>query len=486
MTGATQIVYFNQNGTFTNNNWALYVGFPFDYASPVPNASLTDVSVSPTGEIYTSGYLSILNGASYYRTHVVLSITSLGVISWNSEYSTGTTTNTWAQSIILDSSSIYVAGNGSRSNYATVMASKYNTSGARQWITKVSQPQPPNSDQGATQPYAIAVNSSLGKIYIAGVSNLFGVLKGQLYTYDTSGNLIDQAYYGAGGISTYATSLVIDSSNNLWTSGYHSGTGGTKAAIAKFDSDLNSLGFKTFSANTVSPAFFTKGINKDSSGYIYLTGQGANFSGGLASMYIAKYDSSMNLVSSQKYTDSANTYSYDDAGVSTIDSSNNIWISGRILGGGSTSSIMHVLKVDPSTLSILMSRQLTFQAYDYLSNALTISAYTTSIKVQGTNYYLVLQVQVSGGVGLPAQTFGLLLKLPTDGSLTSATPRTMPIGYPASLLSITYLSVSPTSSSITTSETTPVTSAINYGFPTYTSSEVSSTTIPYNVNKPFV
>lgn len=486
MTGATQIVYFNQNDTSTNtsNNWALYVGYPIGYySSPVPFASLTDVSVSPTGEIYASGYLSADYLGTNYRTHVVLSITSLGVISWSSEYSSGTNTSTYAQYIKLDSSSIYVAGYGVRAGRSTVLLSKYNTSGTRQWVTKVSQPQSPSPDQGNTIAYGLAINSSLGKIYIAGYSELTNLgpnyIKGQLYTYNTSGSLIDQSYFGANTLTANATSLVIDSSNNIWTSG----RGNNTAAIAKFDSDLNLLGFKTLTVNTAFPGpFYTSGINKDSSGYFYLTGYGSDSSSSTAIyMFVAKYDSSINLVSSQKYSDS---FPYQ-GGVSDIDSSNNIWIAARNYGASAAFEKVHVLKVDPSTLSILMGREIKIEAYNYSGDILNVDVYANSIKVQGTDYYVVIEVQVSG-TSVPIQTFGLLLKLPTDGSLTSATPRNILIGNPAAIVAITYLSVSPTASSLAATQTTPAVSGSNYGFPTYTSSDVLSTTIPYNANKPFV
>lgn len=488
MTGATQIIYFNQTTAFTNNNWALYIGYPVTYNTPTQSASLSGVTVDPAGQIYACGYLNASSFAGYVSTFAVYSISAFGVIAWSYNWGTGAGTNTYANAITLDGTKFYTTGVGSRGGYATTVTFKYDTSGVADWVTKVSQPQPSSSDQGPTSAYAICSNPTLGKIYAAGTSYLFGITKGQIYTYNTSGSLVDQAYFGAGGNDFNTKSLVIDSSNNVWATGniYFANV----INVAKFDSDLNLLAFKTLAFSTASPVMYSWSINKDSSGYIYVSGTGADSSSAPASMIIAKYDSAMNLIASQKYSYTDSYAYYASSGRSAVDpSNNNIFLVGKTVTFPET---VHILKVNPTTLSIIYSNKLEFVARDYTSNLLNLIVSITHITVQGTDYYLTLSMTVQGGLtSLPTQTFGLLLKLPTDGTLTSPIARQLEMSeptyfYPADL-DITYNSVSGVSnSSVSTTITSPVASAVNYGFPTYTSVDVPYGGIPFNVNKPFV
>ena len=149
------------------------------------------------------------------------------------------------------------------------------------------------------------------------------------------GPLVTQTYWYAmlgslsAGLDIYPNSITVDSSNNLYISGYsYTAAGGSDAVIAKYNS-TGALQWqqKLYGASTASDS--GTALKTDSSGNVYMcgytTGGGANGQDAL----LVKYNSSGTL-QWQKILGNANT---QNANGITIDSLSNIYITGALQPG---------------------------------------------------------------------------------------------------------------------------------------------------------
>ena len=292
---------YNSSGT---NQWVKLLGTP-------QCDTVRDLALDSSGNIYmvgeTEGDLGTGNTNAGIRDAWIAKYTSSGTNSWTKLL--GSSSSDTADSIDIDSSNnIYVSGstygnlggNTNNGNYDIFLA-KYNTSGDNQW-TKLLGTSSWDSGSG------VAIDSS-GNIYLTGSS------AGDLGGNSNSGNYdIILAKYNSSGTNQWTRllgssnheegkSIEIDSSNNLYISGYTLGdldgntnVGNRDIFLAKYNSSGNKAWTKTLgTSSNDSPDLNGSAI--DSSNNIYIIGESeGNFDGktnsGGSDAFIVKYNSS--------------------------------------------------------------------------------------------------------------------------------------------------------------------------------------------------
>ena len=270
--------------------------------------------------------------------------TSSGFITWAGTQQLGTSLGDIGEKIILDSSNnIYISGNtygaldgNSNSGERDLFLLKYNSSGTKQW-TKLL---------GTTEfEYGHSVMSdSSNNIYVTGRTG--GGLDGNtssggedliLVKYNSSGTKQWTRQLGSSE-NEYAYGLNVDSSNNIYITGTTRGgldgnnnSGGNDIFLVKY----NSSGTKQWTEQLgTSASDDGRGVAVDSSNNIYVTGStsggldGNNNSGG-NDIFLVKYNSS----GTKQWTEQLGTSSEDVALRVTIDSSDNIYVTGYTSGG---------------------------------------------------------------------------------------------------------------------------------------------------------
>jgi uncharacterized delta-60 repeat protein len=226
-------------------------------------------------------------------------------------------------------SNVYVTGSSDRStdsDYATV---KYDPNGNQLWAARYNGSG--NSDDSAS---AMAVDSS-GNIYVTGWSRGSGTnFDYATIKYCPDGNQLWVARYdGPGNNSDHAYAIAVDGSGNVYVTGssYGSGTSPDYATI-KYAPDGNQLWVARYNGpeNMDDQAL---DLTIDNSGNIYITGW-SSFNGQYNYDYTTiKYASDGNQLWVARYNGSGN--GADFARALTVDSSGNIYVTGASYSGTS-------------------------------------------------------------------------------------------------------------------------------------------------------
>ncbi|HRE42092.1 MAG TPA: SBBP repeat-containing protein [Ignavibacteria bacterium] len=178
-------------------------------------SNYSDLAIDVLGNVYVTGSSRISNLTGFDYTTVKYN--SLGVQQWVAKYNGLESGPDYANSVAVDASgNVYITGNsrgnGTNYDYATV---KYNSSGIQEWINRYNGP-----GNNIDQANSIAVDIS-GNVYVSGES--FGTGTNFDYAtikYNSSGvqQWIDR-YNGTGNGYDYASSIIIDASNNVYVTG---------------------------------------------------------------------------------------------------------------------------------------------------------------------------------------------------------------------------------------------------------------------------
>jgi uncharacterized delta-60 repeat protein len=231
----------------------------------------------------------------------------------------------WA--IAVDSSgNVYVTGyswgSGSGADYATV---KYNSTGAEQWASRYN-----GSGNGNDYAWAIAVDSS-GNVYVTGWSWGSGTLSDYATVkYNSAGAEQWVATYDNASGDDEAHSIAVDSSGNVYVTGASEGSGGNvNYATIKY----NSGGVQQWVAryNNSSSGDGAYAIAVDSSGNVYVTGYSVDPVTG-ADYATIKYNSAGVQQWVARYNGPGN--SSDTTNAIAVDSSGNVYVTGPSIGSG--------------------------------------------------------------------------------------------------------------------------------------------------------
>jgi hypothetical protein len=336
------LVKYNSSGT---KQWTQQLGTSeFDYGY--------GVSLDNSSNIYVSGYtMGGLDGNTNSGSVdlFLVKYNSSGVKQWTRQL--GTSSEDRGLGVSVDSSdNIYLTGytyggldGNTNSGDLDLFLVKYNSSGIKQWTQQLGTS---SGDTGR----GVTVDSS-DNIYVSG--NTGGDLDGN--TNSGNSDIFLVKYYDNGtkqwtqqlGTSSDESLgvVTIDSSDNIYVTGYTNGgldgntnSGGSDIFLVKYYDN----GTKQWTQQLgTSSDDFGLGVTVDSSDNIYVTGQtggslDGNTNSGGRDIFLVKYNSS----GTKQWTQQLGTSSGDTGMGVTVDSSDNIYVTGTTGGDldGNTNS----------------------------------------------------------------------------------------------------------------------------------------------------
>lgn len=280
----------DRSGNVYVTGWSWGKGTNFDYATlkynssgilqwvqryngPVNNRDgANSMAIDDSGNVYVTG-VSYKSGFGIYDDYTTIKYNSAGDSIWVRRYNGPVNGYDYAYSIAVDgSSNVYVTGyswgGGTNYDYATL---KYNSSGAQQWVQRYN-------GTGNREDYtkSIAVDR-LGNAYVTGVS--YGSGTDSDYAtikYNSTGvQQWVQRYNGTGNSKDYARSMALDSSGNVYVTGWSVGIGTIyDYATIKY----NTAGIQEWVQRYNGTENYFDGANSivvDVSGNVYVTGSSA-------------------------------------------------------------------------------------------------------------------------------------------------------------------------------------------------------------------
>ena len=302
------------------------------------------VAVDSSDNIYVTGYTKggLDNNSNSGSSDIFLvKYNSSGSKQWTQQL--GTSSSESGYGVIADSSNnIYVTGytvgdldSNTNSGSKDLFIVKYNSSGSKQWTQQLGSSL---EDYGL----GVAVDSS-DNFYVTGYTS------GDLDNNTNSGgrDYFLVKYYDNGtkqwtqqtgtSASDYAKGVVIDSSDNIYVTGQTAGgldnntnSGSIDIFLAKYYDN----GTKQWTQQLgTSSSEIGYGVIADSSNNVYVAGYttgglDGNTNSGSSDLFLVKYNSS----GSKQWTRQLGTSSYDSVFGVTVDSSNNIYLTGKTDG----------------------------------------------------------------------------------------------------------------------------------------------------------
>jgi len=278
------------------------------------------IAVDSSGNVFVTGYS--WDSRTYYD-YATIKYSSLGVEQWIRRYNAHGNSLDYATAIAVDrQSNVYVTGaswDSTTYNYATV---EYNSLGVEQWAARYNGPG--NSYDEAT---AIAVDDS-GNVYVTGYSYGSGV--GGYYDYATikyNSLGVEQwvaRYNGPGNDLDKATTIAIDSSGNVYVTGYSDGSGTScDYATIKYNSSGVEQWIRRY--NGTGNSDVANALAVDGSGNVYVTGNSYGL-GTYSDYATVKYNTSGVEQWVARYNGPGNDY--DNANDLAVDDSGNVYVTG--------------------------------------------------------------------------------------------------------------------------------------------------------------
>ncbi len=308
--------------------------------------------------------------------------------AWVRRYNGPGNSSDYAYALALDSSgNLYVTGqsvgSGTGYDYATI---KYSSAGETLWVRRYNGPG--NDFDRAS---ALALDSS-GNLYVTGYSTgSGGNVDYATIKYSSAGDTLwVRRYNGPGNSSDYANALVLDSSGNLYVTGQSTGSGGNwDYATIKYSPAGGTLWVRRYNGpgNGYDNA---SALALDGSGNLYVTGystgSGTNFD-----YATIKYSSAGETLWVRRYNGPGN---YSDAAFAlALDGSGNLYVTGGSNGSG-TGQDYATIKYSPAG-ETLWVRRYNVGGDDYAS-ALALDS-SGNLYVTGSGYdYATIKYSSAG------------------------------------------------------------------------------------------
>ena len=348
------------------------------------------IALDPMGNVYVTGWT---HSDAHAFNYVTIKYDASGAQQWVAQYDNAPGNDDRAVDMAVDASgNVYVTGTssqlGNADDYATV---KYNSLGEQQWVARYNGP-------GNTQDRVagLAIDGA-GNVYVTGSSGEGSYNLSDYVTvkYDPSG--IEQWVARYSNAYDYATAIGLDSSANVYVTGYSFGYGTYyDYATVKYSTRGVQKWVRRFNGPGTSDDF-AYDLKIDASGNVIVTGD-AFFVPGSGSDYgTVKYSPSGVEQWVRRYDGPGNAV--DVASALAIDESGNIYVTGGSRGSD--------LVDDFGTIK-----------YSASGDELSILRYGT----EGETYYLAsaLALDESGGVYVTGYSSEVGEKLYTTVKYTDA------------------------------------------------------------------
>jgi len=241
----------------------------------------------------------------------------------------------FATAVALDSlNNIYVTGitESYGAGNRDICLIKYNDNGVELWSRIWGGS---NNDEA----HSIAIDSS-GNIYLVGNTESYGAggIDMFLIKFDNNGIQLWNQTWGSS-VSDGCRAIGIDSSNNIYIAGWTDIFGGADIALVKYNTDGIQLWNSTWKGYDADEC---RAITIDSSGNIYLGGNTASYGAGDRDMCLIKY----NHEGIQLWNRTWGGADWDEAHSIAMDSSNNIYIAGFTMSYGAGDRDVCLVKFD--------------------------------------------------------------------------------------------------------------------------------------------
>jgi len=311
------------------------------YAGPAGFRScISAVAVDGSDYVYVTGFTCEDNSCGRNnRSYATVKYDSEGNQLWVARYSSLSKGLGYPKSIAVDSyGNVYIAGSSyseGGAEYCTTI--KYDSKGNQLWVALF------NSPGASTNHLNAMVLDDSGNIYIAGS----GAYKGSDFDcttvkYDSNGNQLWAARYnGPASKADEANAIAVDSSGNVYVTGYSSGNytvgrsyanntvtdiyGGSDYATIKYDRDGNELWVARYNGLAAPYSARPRAMAIDYSGNVYVTGY-SDGNGTQNDIATLKYDTNGNQVWVARYNGELN---YDDEPYAiALDAQGNVYVAG--------------------------------------------------------------------------------------------------------------------------------------------------------------
>lgn len=242
------------------------------------------IAVDSSDNIYICGDQAYEVSGSNYIDAFLAKYNSSGTLQWQKRLGVNNTHK--FKEVTVDSSDNIICVGDSTSS-PDILIAKYNSSGTLQWDRQLA-------GSGADQSTGITTDSS-DNIYISAQTTSLndGVRAFVFAKYNSSGTFQFQKTRGKSGVNAQGKDIIVDSSGNIYMTGYSNVSGNFDAHLIKFNSSGTLQWERSLGG---SGAEFFWGLCFDSSGDIIIGGY-SNTSGtaGNYDACIAKYNSSGTL-----------------------------------------------------------------------------------------------------------------------------------------------------------------------------------------------
>ncbi len=220
------------------------------------------IAIDDSGNVYVAGHSTGIGTLWDYTT---IKYYPNGDTAWVRRYTQPGFNNDHASDITVDDSyNVYVTGS-CYDDYTTI---KYNSNGDTVWVERYDGPG--NGSDGAS---CIVLDGS-GNIYVTGYST-GTMLDFATIKYNSNGDTVwVRRYAGSGSADDEAYALAVDSSGNVYVTGYtyESGTGREYATIKYYSNGDTAWVRKYDGAGVVDEYDVAYALAVDDSGYVYVTG----------------------------------------------------------------------------------------------------------------------------------------------------------------------------------------------------------------------
>jgi len=291
------------------------------------------IAVESSGNVYVTGGSE---GSDTKEDYATIKYSTNGKQLWVNTYNGPAKGNNNASAIAVDDAgNVYVTGyskgSGTDYDYATI---KYSTNGKQLWVNRYNGPA-----NGIDWAWRIAVDGS-GNVYITGDSMGSGIQDDFDYTtikYSASGKqLWVKRYNGTGNGFNATRAIAVDGSGNVYVTGLSEGLG-TKEDFAtiKYSTNGKQLWVKRYNGpgNSYKSDYATD-IAVDSSGNVYVTGKSEG-SGAKVDYATIKYSTNGKQLWVKRYSGPAK--GDNSAWAIAVDSSSNVYVTGGSDGSGTES-----------------------------------------------------------------------------------------------------------------------------------------------------